>query len=93
MGLHQVVYVYVMVVSLMFSVVRLIVGAGVSLILFLAFRTLSFPLVCLVQTRYEGFHFVFCFVLFGCPLLEACSFLKGKGREHRYGGDELWVES
>lgn len=94
MGLHQVIHVYVMVVSLMFSVVLLIVRTGVSLTLLLAFGTLSFPLGCLVQIRrVSGCLLVFCFVLLDCPLLEACSFLKGKGRKHRDGGDELCVES
>lgn len=49
---------------------------GVSMTPFSALDTL-FPLLgCIVESHYEGFFLVLSlFVLFDCPLLEACSLL------------------
>lgn len=44
---------------------------------------------CLTQSLYEGFCLVlFCLVMFGSCLLEACTFLKGDGCEVSVG--EEW---
>jgi hypothetical protein len=58
------------------------VEAGVYLILLPGLETLFLLLGCLVQPRVRAFTlpYCICFVLFGCPLLEACSFLKRKQR-------------
>lgn len=54
----------------------LALGTGVSMTPFSALETL-FPLLgCIVESHYEGFFLVLSlFVLFDCPLLEACSLL------------------
>lgn len=65
------------------TIAVLLVGAGVwsvSLTLLPALGKLFLLLCCLLHPQYEGFCLVFlclsCFVLFGCCLLEACSFLE-----------------
>lgn len=78
-GLHQVLCIYAMAVSLMFCRV-LNSGNGHISKLLDAGETL---LGCPVQSLYEGFYLVLilsCFVLLGYHLLEDGCFLKRKGR-------------
>lgn len=50
---------------------------GVSLTLLPALRTPFLPLGGLVKPPYEGFCLVLLYLVLGCCLLEAYSFLKG----------------
>lgn len=71
------------------------VGEYVSLIVFLALRTLWLLLGCLVQPRYKDYFLILllsCFVVFDCCLFGGLLFSEGKHKGSWSGEEGNWGE-